>query len=378
MAGIGFELKKLFRRKGLFASLRAYGYAGIICTGPMLLGVLLQLGILLLCSWAGAPRDQQDLLVCMITYTLLFSLTVTSFFSMPVTRYLADMLYEEQEQTILPSFWGSSSMMLVLGCTLYGLFLLVSGATLLQGLLCLWLFAEMIVNWNAMSYLTAIKDYRGILCSFLAAIVLAFGLGFVLVVLLGCPVLEGMLFAVTMGYGLMMVWDVVLLYRYFPQSEESPWAFLRWVDAFLPLENTLLALLPLGFNDLMHGYFRTLGVGYGLYAVGNTILMILLYFTDYGGAVAAAAVFAVSASGLTALSMALDPAFYGFGFLIGAALFYLVTLFRLDVFTANLPYRVLGQQPIVAETKAGRFTRLGLFLEHKKRKPTKSAKHSAS
>lgn len=113
-------------------------------------------------------------------------------------------------------------------------------------------------------------------------------------------------------------------------------------------------------------------------SVGNTILMILLYFTDYGGAVAAAAVFAVSASGLTALSMALDPAFYGFGFLIGAALFYLVTLFRLDVFTANLPYRVLGQQPIVAETKAGRFTRLGLFLEHKKRKPTKSAKHSAS
>jgi len=238
MAGIGFELKKLFRRKGLFASLRAYGYAGIICTGPMLLGVLLQLGILLLCSWAGAPRDQQDLLVCMITYTLLFSLTVTSFFSMPVTRYLADMLYEEQEQTILPSFWGSSSLMLVLGCTLYGLFLLVSGATLLQGLLCLWLFAEMIVNWNAMSYLTAIKDYRGILCSFLAAIALAFGLGFVLVLLLGCPVLEGMLFAVTMGYGLMMVWDVVLLYRYFPQSDESPWTFLRWVDAFLPLAFT--------------------------------------------------------------------------------------------------------------------------------------------
>ena len=93
MAGIGFELKKLFRRKGLFASLRAYGYAGIICTGPMLLGVVLQFGILLLCGWVNAQREQQDLLVCMITYTLLFSLTVTSFFSMPVTRYLADMLY---------------------------------------------------------------------------------------------------------------------------------------------------------------------------------------------------------------------------------------------------------------------------------------------
>ena len=77
-------------------------------------------------------------------------------------------------------------------------------------------------------------------------------------------------------------------------------------------------------------------------------------------------------------SMAFDPAFYGFGFLVGAALFYLVTLFRLDIFTANLPYRVLGQQPIVAETKAGRFTRLELLLEKKMEKPTKSAKHIAS
>ena len=43
MAGIGFELKKLFSRRGLFASFRAYGYAGIICTGPMLLGIVLLL-----------------------------------------------------------------------------------------------------------------------------------------------------------------------------------------------------------------------------------------------------------------------------------------------------------------------------------------------
>ena len=55
MAGIGFELKRLFRRKGLFATMRAYGYAGIVCTGPMLLGVLLQVGILVLCGlWAWA------------------------------------------------------------------------------------------------------------------------------------------------------------------------------------------------------------------------------------------------------------------------------------------------------------------------------------
>ena len=480
MAGIGFELKKLFKRKGLFASVQAYGYAGIICTGPMLLGVALQLGILLMCSWAGAEQSQQDLLVCMVTYTLLASLTVTSFMSMPVTRFLADMIYEEQEQTILPSFWGSSALMLLFGCTLYGIFLIFSGATLLQGLLCLWLFAEMIINWNGMSYLTAIKDYRGILCSFLAAMVLSFVVGYLLVFVFGAPVLEGMLFAMTIGYGIMFVWDIVLLYRYFPQSNESPWTFLSWVDQFLPLaftgfctniglfshlvicwagpigvqvkglfygapyhdisalvaflsilvtsvnfvvsvevnfypkyreyyslfndggvvgdivtteeemlavlnrelrftalkqlfvtaavislEGTLLELLPLGFNDLMHGYFRTLCVGYGLYAVGNTIMLILLYFTDYIGAVFAAIVFAVSASVLSVVSFLLSTQYYGFGFLLGAALFFIVALMRLNYFTKNLPYRVLGRQSIVTETKSGIFTRLGALLEKK-------------
>ena len=54
MAGIGFELKKLFHRKGLVAMVRAYGYAGVICTGPMLLGILLQFGVLAVSGWDNA------------------------------------------------------------------------------------------------------------------------------------------------------------------------------------------------------------------------------------------------------------------------------------------------------------------------------------
>ena len=127
MAGIGFELKRLFKRKGLFATMRAYGYAGIVCTGPMLLGVLLQVGILALCGMWGVDRASQDLLVCMVTYTLLASLVLTSFFSMPVTRFLADMLFAEREDEILPSFWGSNVIMLVVGTVLYGILFVVLG-----------------------------------------------------------------------------------------------------------------------------------------------------------------------------------------------------------------------------------------------------------
>lgn len=259
MAGIGFELKKLFHRKGLVAMVRAYGYAGVICTGPMLLGILLQFGVLAVSGWWHVPRADQNLLVCMITYTLLASLVLTSFLSMPVTRFLADMLFEHHEETILPSFWGSTTLMLAVGAVLYAVFLLFSGATLMQGLLCLWLFLEMIVNWNAMSYLTAIKDYQGIMWSFVAAVVVAF-LSACAMMALGLPQVESLLAAVAFGYGVMMVWDVVLLHRYFPQSSESPWTFLAWLDRFLPLALTgLLTTLGL-FSHLVITWCGPLGV----------------------------------------------------------------------------------------------------------------------
>ena len=387
------------------------------------------------------------------------------------------MLFAEREDEILPSFWGSYAIMLVAGTVLYGVFLLFSGATLLQGLLCLWLFNIMIVNWNGMSYLTAINDYRGILCCGAAAIGVACRCARAALAR-GLPPVEGLLASIALGYGVMLAWDVVLLYRYFPQSDRSPWLYLRWLDQFMPLaltglftnlglfahlviiwagpigvqvkglfygapyhdvpaliafltilvtsvnfvvsvevnfypryrdyyslfndggvvgdivvaeeemlatlnrelrfcalkqlfvtaavislETTVLSALPLGCNNLMHGYFRTLCVGYGLYAVGNTVLLILLYFTDYKGAVLASGLFAGVAGLVTAVSLLLPQQFYGFGFLLGAAVFFIVALLRLDTYTAILPYRILSQQPIVATDKTGWFTQLGRLLD---------------
>ena len=44
MAGIGFELKKLFAKKGIILKFRANLYASLVVAGPMLLGVILLLG----------------------------------------------------------------------------------------------------------------------------------------------------------------------------------------------------------------------------------------------------------------------------------------------------------------------------------------------
>lgn len=477
MAGIGFELKKLFNKEGIFNKTKAYGYASIVCTGPMLLGVLLLLSIMALCTFFGAPVADRELLICMITYTLLASVTVTSFFSMVVTRYVADMLFEEKPQAVLPSFWGSTVIMLIVGCVLYGIFLVFSGASVPAGILCFILFGELILVWNAMSYLTAVKDYESIFLSFMAAVLVVALIG-ALMLWLHQPVVESMLFAASVGYGVMMMWDMILLHRYFPHARSGAFTFLKWIDSFLPLALSgffmnigmfshlvifwfsdigvqvkglfygapwhdvpallafmtalittvnfvvsvevnfypkyrnhyslyndkgtisdirqsekemlstlktelfytslkqllftascialggyLLDYLPLGFNEIMRGYFRTLCVAYGLYAIGNMLMLMLLYFTDYVGAMIVTGIFAAATGILTLVSLIFDIVFYGFGFLIACMIFVLVCVIRLDYYTQRLPYFILSSQPLVAQDRSGIFTRLGLFFE---------------
>ena len=151
--------------------------------------------------------------------------------------------------------------------------------------------------------------------------------------------------------------------------------------AVISLEKTVLNELPLGFDDAMHGYFRVLCVGYALYAVGNTVMLILLYFTDYSGALTASALFAVSTIVFTVINQLFTTTLLGFGFLMGASLFAIYATFRLASYTDNLPYRVLGQQPIVAQTKRGRFTELGILLERGEQRVDQSlhrSKHARS
>ena len=479
MAGIGFELKKLFAKKGVLHSAKAFGYASIICAGPMLLGVLLLLGIMLLCSLSDTPEHVREILICMITYTLLASVTVTSFFSMVVTRYTADMLFEEKKQAVLPAFWGSTVIMMAVGSLLYGTFLVFSGATLLQGFLCFMLFNELVIVWNAMSFLSAIKDYKSIFLSFFVSVLITFLVGAVLL-LLGLPVIESLLFAVTVGYGVMLVWNVILLHRYFPHAKLGAFTFLKWIDAFFPLALSglfmnigmfshlvimwfsdigvqvhglfygapwhdvpallaymtalmttvnfvvsvevnfypkyrnhyslyndkgtidnikqsekemigtlktelfytalkqllftvtvialggyLLDLLPLGFNEIMRGYFRTLCVAYGLYAIGNMLMLILLYFTDYKGALAATGTFAATTVVFTLVSLLFPYVYYGFGFLAAAMIFVIVCAVRLEYYTKRLPYYILSVQPLVDTDRSGAFSKLGSFLEER-------------
>lgn len=480
MAGIGFSLRKLFQKKGIFNLCRAYGYAGLVCAGPMILGVVLLMSIAFLSQLAGLPRHDRELLNCMLTYCLLASLTTTSLFNMPVTRYVSDMLYEEKPRKIMPSLYGSIGIMLVGGCILWGIFLHFSGVRMVYKLLCLWFYAILIVTWMEMNFLTALKDYMVLVGDF--AISLGLGLFMALLLVLFRRVSITTLFlCVIFAYGLLMTFYFRQLLKYFPNSEGSIFSFLRWFDKFRslafigafvnlglfahlvimyfgPLQvqveglfygapmhdvpalcaffsvlittinfvtsvevrfypqyrnyyslfndngsimdieqaekemisvlrqelafnahkqllttllfivvgSIVLELLPLGFNDTSMGIYRILCTGYGLYAVSNTIMLILLYFEDYAGTLAATAAFAAVSMAATTWQIIFGEVnYFGFGFFLGGVTFYLVSWLRLEWYTKRLPYFLLGRRALVENKKIGLFSRLCNYLERK-------------
>lgn len=478
MAGIGFELKRLFARKGFLATLRAYGYAGVVCTGPMILGVILLLGIMLLANFGGEGRADRELLLSMITYALLASLTVTSFFTMLTTRYSADMMYMDKNSTVMPSFYGSISIMLTVGGIGYGTFLFFAGIPLSYQVLSLLLFLTLIVVWTETTYLSAVKDYKNILLAFVFSLILTFTMGFLLLWLTDMHMVNALMLSVICGYSVMAIWYFRLLYKYFPEGFGSSMSFLVWVDkyphlslvgafitfglfghllimwssplgvqiqglfygapehdvaaliAFFSLLVTtvnfvtsvevrfypqyrnyfslfndngsigdietaevnmirvlrdelsylgqkqmfttvfcivigtiLLPNIGLGFTSRMLGMFRVLCVGYALYAIGNSIMLIMLYFSDNKGALYVSAAFAVTTNVMSWVLKSGSSAYYGFGFAIGSAVFCIAAYFRLSHYISKLKYHVLSEQPLFDTESRGLLTKMCIRLE---------------
>lgn len=476
MAGIGFELKKLFVGRGAIRKVRAYAYASIVCAGTMLMAIVLLLGVQGLAKLSGAGENVRQTLVVMLVYALLFSMLLTSAFQTFLSRYVADVLYREEPGRVLPSLVGASLILMLVGGPVYGWFLAQAGEIPLLDRALNWLlFMELIPTWLQMAYITAAKDYRRILRVFAGGVICALALGAALL-LAGINALTALMAALALGYGIMLAGFTGVLLRYFPTGEGSPFAFIAWFDQvpdlvltgflglagafvhlvlmwFSPLGETVTGLfrqasthdssaffaflvtLPtnvnfivsvevnfyekyrryfsaitgggtlsqitlarqsmtkvlwqevgkltqvqifamvayivlmryflgtIGFTTDMIAMFQVMCVGYSAYAIGNSLMLLQLYFNDRAGALATTAVFFTVNLIATAWTLGADPLFYGMGLAVAGMAMYLAALPRLYSYVKRIDYHVFCGQPVLADPKVGFWTRAAARLD---------------
>lgn len=227
MAGIGFELKKLFNRRGILGRVQAYGYTGVITSGPTIMGILYLLIMSFMARLAGLSDDGRAIAVTMITTALIASLFANSFVSMVVTRYTSDCIYENEYDRVLSSLYGALALVLPVSDVLWLIFLLCNHLSVLQTFLNFTLFNALQVVWLEMNYLSAVKDYKRLLKAYLFSIIISIASTFLLLLIMGASI-EVLLAGVNIGYLCMMVIDTMILQRTFPKPDGRWFHWLYW------------------------------------------------------------------------------------------------------------------------------------------------------
>lgn len=176
MAGIGFELKKVFMNRTIIGRIKGFTYASLISVGPMLMSVLMLIVVNQLLKRADVPILERELVNAAIMYSFIFSMINVSGLSMSIARFIADEIYRGNSDNVLASLVGVIAINLPV-CGLAGILLFWRSPLPFDfKLLVYMMFIELSVLYLLMVYVTAIKDYK--------KIVLAYAVGTVTAILL--------------------------------------------------------------------------------------------------------------------------------------------------------------------------------------------------
>ncbi len=225
MAGIGFELRRILKRGTLLSLLGAYGYAGVIGSGPWVLSIVGILAVGLLTVSTVIPKFAVTQFQVSVTYLIALSLILTGPFQLSYTRFVADRLFEKRNDLVLPNFnavaltvtWTSglaglaAAIFLFDGESLAYRLLMVAGLVLMSNI------------WIATVLLSGLKQHK--------AIVALYGLGYGISVAAAIALrgfgLAGLLGGFVLGQAVLLMGMLGLVIREFPSDRFMSFEFFR-------------------------------------------------------------------------------------------------------------------------------------------------------
>ncbi len=232
MAGIGFELRKFLQKDSFWGLFQAYGYAGVISSGPWILSILgiMMVGIISL----GLNTDAELIISFLIsvTYLIASSIIFGAWIQLMFTRFVSDRLFDEQREEVLPNLMGAllvtSISSLLIGMMLWSSF---SDTTVIYRLLMLSNLLVLSNIWILVVMLSGLRTYKLILGAF----VIGYGLTVSAALWLRVYGLEGLMAGFFIGQSVMMFLMLALLVHAYPAEKMISFGFLDKNKVFYSL-----------------------------------------------------------------------------------------------------------------------------------------------
>ncbi|BDF04970.1 exopolysaccharide Pel transporter PelG [[Clostridium] hylemonae] len=239
MAGIGFELKKIYRKESISRGMLGVVYSSVVTVGPMLMVIA---AILLLYFFLGMTKvsyADRELLSSTILYTFIFSVILTAPFNVVFSRYLADKFYTEEYSNILASYYTGNSICCILATVLFlpvGWSLRVRGGIDIPFILAAYVqWISLVILFFAITYLHATKDYKIIALFFFIGMFVCFLSAFAFYKLLDQDAVHSIIYGLSLGFFLIAVLDFSYIKRYFRSVSRAYGECLPYLGIFKKL-----------------------------------------------------------------------------------------------------------------------------------------------
>lgn len=239
MAGIGFELRKIYSDDSVGRSVLGAMYSTLVTVGPTIIVVGTILLMYLVLEYSNVGYQDRELLSSTILYVFIFAVILTAPFNAIFSRYLADKIYCEQPKDILPSFFSGIAILSVLGTVIAAPIMLSlyfrGGVDPYYIFASYLLWMEEIFLLFGMTYLYATKDYKVIALSFIFGMASALGISYLLHFVFGLETTRSILYGLTIGTFFAACLNGSYICYFFRDHSNNYSECLSYIKKFFPI-----------------------------------------------------------------------------------------------------------------------------------------------
>jgi len=237
MAGIGFEIKKIYDKNSITNKLTGFLYTSFVSVGPTVVSILMLLFVREVTKFYDVAYMDRETLNSAILYAFVFALIFSSGITMVLSRYLSDSIYTGKLKAVFSSLLGVVSFTMLTSGLAGLLFYYLSPLAFTFKLLSYILFIELSIIYIFMVYISAIKDYKKVSIAFVVGLIITIVSALVMIHYLDIQVVYALLVAIDIGFLINIIMILRTIEAVFSSKEKRYFEFVSYIvkmpDLFL-------------------------------------------------------------------------------------------------------------------------------------------------
>ena len=232
MAGIGFELRKIFSKTTISSRLKGIAFATMTTIGPTIIFLTMLISINVALRPLDVSETKQNFFTAATLYLFLYAKIINGTTGTTITRFISDRIHENEEEYIPSAMFGTSLLISALTAVFSGIIVVL---LYLDGITDVWMLSSLYllgivvsITYNLMFFVSALKEYLKITGAFFVGFLLGALTFFILYQFTKVDVLIDILIGMIVLFTVINLILIYLVITYFNQSNREYFAFLTY------------------------------------------------------------------------------------------------------------------------------------------------------